>query len=281
MHTSQPSKMLVMDYSGTLSLQSTFFGCKENLIRELQYSGLSKMGVDSADKYWSEIVFPTWKEGSTTSVGLKRLIFDRVNLLTKHRSPEDELWACASRFVDRYLSASIIDPAWKNFLQTTLDQSDTLMVVATDHYAEATAHIISQLNTLDIEGVTTFQSSWEHQVLVANSADMGHVKASPGFWEALKKALDLGPFSKILILDDFGYNEQASDEYASPDKITQRIQQTVEGISTVFNAHASAFPFFVQRTTNDSLKASAKNSIENSFRVLIKQAEDYTQTFFL
>jgi len=45
-------------------------------------------------------------------------------------------------------------------------------------------------------------------MIVANSADLGVHKADRRFWEILRKRLELDRLRHILLIDDFGVNEQ-------------------------------------------------------------------------
>ena len=76
-----PRKLIIFDYSGTLSLESTMFGRPDYLMKQLRESGLADLGVTSPDIFWKEIVNPTWVEGSTTQVGYKKIIEDRISAI--------------------------------------------------------------------------------------------------------------------------------------------------------------------------------------------------------
>lgn len=266
-------KMLVLDFSGTLSLEATLYAQTEKLWQELHETGLVESGVDSVDTFWNKIVNPTWPEGSTTTKGYKQLLFEqlcRLSTLSGAAAQEDTTWTGVSQFVDRYFAWSVIDPAWQRFIETFLDQPGVLVVVAADHYAEATGHIRSQLAALGLQSIPALEAAGgEGQVVVANSADIGHPKASEFFWAAFKQSQDIPFLTDVVMIDDFGFNEQPLDSYASEKRVVQRLDQTVRLLSSVFEAHVLAFPFFLwKKTANQEI-------LRQEYYALIKQAQDF------
>ena len=81
-----PVKLVIFDYSGTLSLESTLFARPDFLMKQLKESGLANLGIESPETFWGEIVNPTWQRGSTTSVGYKKVIGDRISAILYHNS---------------------------------------------------------------------------------------------------------------------------------------------------------------------------------------------------
>jgi hypothetical protein len=75
------NKLIIFDYSGTLSLESTLFARPEYLMKQLTESGLMELGVSNPDVFWNEIVNPSWLEGSTTPVGYKKVIEDGIAVI--------------------------------------------------------------------------------------------------------------------------------------------------------------------------------------------------------
>lgn len=268
-----PEKMLVLDFSGTLSLAATRFGRPNNLVRELQETGLWQMGVNSIDTFWNDIVNPTWLEGSTTGKGYQQLLFEQVRqrLAGRSDSPEEEVIRhSAALFVNRYLAGSTIEPAWQPFLRFFVDQPDLLLLIASDHYAEATAYIRHQLDTLDLPHAPALEPAGYGWIYVANSADIGHPKTSQPFWEIIREAQSLNSLTRIVIIDDFGLNEQAADSYAAQHRVIQRLDQTVRLLTTIFQADTLAFPFFLSGETD---AVSARSEYEN----LIGRAEQFAR----
>ena len=271
MSDTSPGKMLVLDFSGTLSLEATRFGRPDNLVRELQETGLWQIGVNSIDVFWNDIINPTWLEGSTTGKGYKQLLFEQVCRLSAGRSDspgEEVIRTSAALFVNRYLAGSTIDPAWQPFLRLFVDQPDLLLLIASDHYVEATDHIRHQLDALGLPNGPALEPAGSGRVYVANSADIGQPKASQPFWKIIKEAQDLNSLARIAIIDDFGLNEQAADSYAGQQRVIQRLDQTVRLLTAIFKADTLAFPFFLSSET-DSAQA------RNEYRDLIGRAEQF------
>ena len=275
----QATKMVVLDFSGTLSLEAALYARERNLIRELKLSGLWQMGVNGVAIFWDQIVDPTWQEGSTTAKGYKRCMFERVTQIagsSGDRPSEDEIWASVSRFVDSYFHHSLVDPEWGGVLRDLLARPEVMIVVATDHYAEASGHILSQLQSLGVNGAPALRAEGTRRVLVANSADLGHHKASKSFWQVVKKAQGVEALSQVVIVDDFGFNEQPLDTYAEQKKIRERLSKTVELLSTVFDAHTSAFPFFIRGEARGALPDRCQ--FVRAYRDLIRRAGRFAST---
>lgn len=273
-----PQKMLVLDFSGTLSLESTRFGRPDNLVRELQETGLWQMGVNSTDVFWNDIVNPTWLEGSTTGKGYKQLLFEQVHRLSvgqKDRPGEEAIRGSAALFVDRYLAGSTIDPAWQPFLHFFAGRPDLFLLIASDHYAEATTHIRHQLDALGLPHAPVLEPAGKGRIYVANSADIGHPKVSLPFWEIVKEALNLHRLARIVIIDDFGLNEQAADRYAGQQKVVQRLDQMVRLLTSVFQADALAFPFFLSSKSDFiQVRREYENLIARAKQFAIRALED-------
>lgn len=269
-------KMLVLDFSGTLSLGAVSFASEANLIRRLKASGLWGLGLTHPDIFWQEIVNPTWAEGSTTTKGYKRLMFDRVKEIAQgsnREAPDAVIWRAVSHFVDDYFKASTIEPVWKEPLEQFLALPNTVTVIATDHYAEATAHIMAELKKIGIASSPAFQATTGPGILVANSADAGYPKAHPAFWRKIRRLQRLFPLSKIAIIDDFGSNEQSADPYADPSTVEARQVQTVQMLVSVFRAHTAAFPFFLHGIREG--EPSTSDALSEQCREAIRRATDF------
>ncbi len=268
--------MVVLDFSGTLSLQATLFARPENLARALQASGLWRLGINSVQMFWDEIINPTWEEGSTTPKGYLRLLYERAQqvLLRRGRAPDaQEILAAVGDFADRYFRHSVIDPAWEEPIARSLAWPRTRVVVATDHYAEATARISEQLESLGISCVPSLHRARYGQIIVANSADLGYHKASRGFWEALQKAQDMEAFSTIAVVDDFGANEYSLDAYADPSRVAERLNKTIALLSAVFGARVVVFPFLISQAHD--AEAKDPEGTERAYRELIRDAAGF------
>ena len=203
-----PEQLVIFDYSGTLSLASVLFGRPDNLMVQLKESGLYDLGIKNLDFFWREIVAPTWEEGSTTGIGYAGMIEKRLRERFPDSNRDDrKTRAAAARFVRSYLDNSAPDPAWIPLLRRLTSRRETAVIIATDHYAEATAAILRFLESLNVPAISApaaFQSpgAW-NRLVVANSADLGFPKGDRRFWEILKGRLSLATARRILYVDDF------------------------------------------------------------------------------
>lgn len=278
-----PDRMLVLDFSGTLSLEAALFARDESLARALRESGLWQAGVDSREAFWDGIVNPTWQEGSTTAIGYAQLLLRHLLQMAESRgeSPcRNDLLAAASRFVEAYLRHSPIDPTWGQALHRLLRHPGLVIVVATDHYAEATAHIVGQLTRLGLAGAPALEARAE-RVLVANSADLGYRKATERFWAALQAARGLA-LERVALVDDFGAHEQPLDGYARPQDVARRREAAVQAITNVFAAPTSVFPFLLDsvpppsREPGDGTRGTEREQEAlRPYRMLVGKAGDF------
>ncbi len=264
-----PRKLIIFDYSGSLSRESTLFGEPTYLMKQLKESGLLDLGVTSPGIFWEQIVNPSWAEGSTTQVGYKRVIQDRItDILGQNKSPVSNAKSshAASFFVDAYLSHSRIDNRWQPVLKKLNMHPSIRTIIATDHYAEATGYVLRFLEELHVQAMSAKAAMdaphSDASVVVANSADLGFHKDEPRFWEILKNGLRMGEVRHILLIDDFGSNEQIDDSYSEPEKVKQRKRAIVKILQGVFPARVEAVPFVVgnkrdEKTFFDLIEATA------------------------
>ena len=247
-----PRKLIIFDYSGTLSLESTLFGRPDYLMKQLKESGLMDLGVTSPSIFWEQIVNPTWVEGSTTQAGYKKVMEDRISaILYQNMSIVScvKISDAASLFADSYLSHSRIDGRWQPVLDKFNRHPSVRAIIATDHYAEATDYILQFLKELHIQAVparVAMSTTGSTSVIVANSADLGFHKDDLRFWEILKNGLNMGGVRHVLLIDDFGYNEQKGNSYSTPEKVEQRKRDTVRLLQEVFSAEVQAIPFMIE-----------------------------------
>lgn len=240
-----PDKLIIFDYSGTLSLEAVAFGRSDILMRHLQKSGLFALGVDNVSLFW-KIVNETWQEGSTTGAGYKKVMCECIAELLGPKAgvKRKEITRSVARFVDAYLDHSRIDERWRSILQKlSLDES-VEVIVATDHYAEATGAIIDHLAGLGIQAASLV-SDIRSNFVVANSADIGVHKAHQQFWLVVKNGLHLN-CKRILLIDDFGGNEQPADAYVDAEKINERRQMTQKILRDTFAADVQSISFVVE-----------------------------------
>jgi hypothetical protein len=223
--------LVIFDYSGTLSLEAPRFARTESLLRALTESGLAALGVSTPEIFWEGIVAPTWIEGSTTAIGYKQVMAERIMALgTAPGKTGSEVSAAAYRFVDRYLDHSRIDPGWCPILTELAGNPGAAVVIATDHYAEATEAIARHLGSWDIRAQKAGKGGTAPDFLdrnrelsplfpfvIANSADIGFWKADRRFWDTLLRNPLPGKVRSLLIIDDFGFNEERGDLYGGDD----------------------------------------------------------------
>ena len=103
------------------------------------------------------------------------------------------------------------------------------------------------------------------RVMVANSADLGVHKADRRFWEILRKRLELDRLRHILLIDDFGVNEQKDDLYADLQEVEKRRQQTIALLKAVFPADVQDFFFTIKL---DSPLSSPDQLMDEASRVI-------------
>jgi hypothetical protein len=245
-----PTRLIIFDYSGTLSLQAPRFGRPDHLMKELAACGLSAFGIDSVDIFWNELVNPTWTEGSTTSAGYAFLLEQRIGERLREmavRPDHQMIHAAAACFVRHYLAYSTIDPRWVPLLMWLGTLPEAVNLIATDHYSEATAAIVTHLEECRIKGVALpdlpESRALHGHIIVANSADLGVRKAERGFWEIIKARLYLPSIGRIIIVDDFGAHEQTGDAYGAAAGIALRRQETLDMLQDVFSVPVVAVDF--------------------------------------
>lgn len=262
-----PEKLVIFDYSGTLSLDAPRFGRQENLVPALAETGLAALGVATPEAFWDQIVNPTWTEASTTDAGYKKIMAGRIVALgLAPGAPAGEIEAAASRFVDRYLVESRIDPHWRPVLSHLSARPDTAVIVATDHYAEATETIIRYLRSWSIPARKTGNGEMS-PFFVANSADLGAWKADRRFWEIVKLQLSLEHLRRLLLIDDFGFNEEEGNNYSERAKVTVRQAKTTDLLREIFQTAVEVIPFCLARDLRYQEEARARLIAEAAARI--------------
>lgn len=255
-----PDKLIIFDYSGTLSPEMAAFARPDNLMRHLQASSLSLLGVESVALFW-KIINATWEKGSTTNAGYKKVLQDGIYQLFPQaaRPGRTEVVTAVANFTDAYFKHSPIDPHWRPVLEMINNNKSVQVIIATDHYAEATDTIINYLGEWNIQA-TRADVCDQGNYIVANSADIGVHKAGRKFWETIKKKCGISA-KQILLIDDFGGNEQSADAYAQTEEISQRRKKTINLLENVFPAQVECFAFSGQGVTIADLVAQASAKI--------------------
>lgn len=268
--------LLVLDFSGVLSLEAVRFGAPDRLEQALRQSGLWDVGV-TVERYWNDLVKPTWDIGSTTRTPYVHLAAQRI---TTPHLPNDDVLRRTERFVQAYLEASVIDPAWRMLFEALHAEEHVTILVATDHYAETTDHIARQIAVMgwrtialrtDETGQVFRQPPQVSQgnpkisrpILIANSADLGAHKEKPLFWERVYAGLATH-LHQALVIDDFGANENLLDFYADLDRVNRRQRQTIDAIRRAFGVPVQVLPFILDRPLvgTEALRVAYRTKVE-------------------
>jgi hypothetical protein len=275
-------KLIVFDYSGTLSLGAVWFGRTDNILNQLKQTGLAQVGVKSVDFFWDRIVNPTWHEGSTTSIGYKKLIYRRLKEIASAELSEYEdsqIEKAASRFVSNYLGSSEIDRRWQSLLQELKRISNVRVIIATDHYAEATDAIVKNLKKWRIPAVTTkdpYSSKSIGAFIVANSADIGIHKTKREFWEKVRNHFSLGKISALILIDDFGANEVKKDDYGKNNRVEMRKEKILILLGDVFSAPANLLHFRIDEIDKTGEQESLFLRFSDTVKHFIKAKDHAT-----
>lgn len=246
-------RLVIFDYSGTLSIEAALFSRPKRLIAKLKECGLVDLGVATPEVFWAEIVNPTWEEGSTTKIGYERIIKQAIREGLNPDVSDAALDRAVASFVAIYFEDSAIHPRWQPILERMVRDERICCVVATDHYAEATGYIIGHLKALSISALS-FESAdtvVSGHIYVANSADLGFHKANPRFWEKLKKGLPVEWINEVVIVDDFGFNETAGDAYAALAKVDKRKTLTATLLKDTFSVPVYMVPFMIEEPARE------------------------------
>ena len=259
----------MFDYSGTLSLGAVEFGRSDNLERHLSECGLARIGIDTSDRYWRSVVDPTWASASTSGVGFETCAADRIRSLAIPGTPLSAIETAVSNFLAAYMRHSNIDTRWRPLLTDIEDRPDTLCLIATDHYAEATDAIRANLAALGIQSAPVGREKSPAEnfgFLVANSADIGYLKANQRFWQTVRGACPAGPFKQLLLVDDFGVNEPAASDYAATGWIADRIQATRQALCNVFGLDPQIIHFTIGDNPTAAI-AAAGSAVRKALQI--------------
>ncbi len=258
--------LFLLDFSGTLSLESVLFSQKGNLYQAFSDSGLSDLGLDNNNNnnnnnniFWKEIVNPTWFEGSTTTIGYKKLLSSKLQELGYANEAKAD--SSASKFVDLYLKASIISKMWNPILNILKNKSNCTTIIITDHYAELTSSLINHMELFGCSTVSiTSERIRNYRFLISNSADIGFQKKTKTFWTYIHQKLFPNSYDLIFLIDDFGFNEVSQDDYSKKEKVHNRQELYCKLITNLFQAPIQCFPFFLS-----SIHSSDKNIFKKEF----------------
>lgn len=248
------SLLVILDFSGTLSLGAVLFARNQRIRSALRKSGFWALGLQRPSDLWEHVVDPTWEAGSTGAMTYAECLVAGLTALLPGADPQ-AVRAGAERFSAEYLNASRIDEGWDALLHELSADRRVLPLIATDHYREASAHLTRELSTLGLQGACLPDEPLAPQkpgVQVASSADLGCVKTKTLFWQRVRTALEPHLPEQILVVDDFGYNETSADQYAAREKVEFRRQRTVSLVTSVFGVSVAAFPFLLPTRQQES-----------------------------
>ena len=237
--------LVILDFSGTLSLGAAVFGRSANLEQALRDTGFSALGLADPDAFWQDVIDPTWKQGGTGKLTYTACLIDGVRRALPHLDPKT-LSQAADRFTAAYYARSTIDDAWQPALREWTRSDGVVPLVATDNYREATPTLVDELRRMGLKGMPVLDEAWNPEsfaVAIANSADLGCVKSTTSFWSAAREALGSYAPSDIVLIDDFGCNETSHDAYAARDTIAPRQQRTTSLLQEVFGIECRTVPF--------------------------------------
>lgn len=254
-----PHTLVIFDYSGTLSLGAVDFGRPGQLERHLAASGLAGIGIDTIDRYWQAVVKPTWAIASTTRESFQSLAVARIREMDIPGAEPRSIESAVAGFIDAYMRHSDIDARWQPLLADIQQRPDVLGLIATDHYAEATNAILSHLAALGIAAATAAVVKGppgRTAFRVANSADIGSLKADVRFWAALKKTCLPMPLNKIIMVDDFGSNEQDQSGYADTGRIEARLAATCQVVGRTFGREPQVVHYLAGEDPGSTIAAT-------------------------
>lgn len=233
--------LFFMDYSGTLSLKSSRFANNHHLRQELHRSGLAELGIHTTEDFWNELVNPSWERGSLTQRGYYGVLLDRMNFFAPETPIENE--EAVRRFSRSYFNSFEIVPEWVKPLRTWIERGDRI-VIATDHYAEATEAIIRSFSEIGLKAAP-LQDMSDDCIVVANSADIEKWKSTKDFWIILRSFLHQEKADEVTIIDDFGSFELMDDLYSHIGHISERSMNIGNLVRAGFNEHiVRVIPFY-------------------------------------
>jgi len=233
-----PDKLIIFDYSGTLSPAMAAFGASDNLACYLKESGLQEIGIKDNNHFWN-VVNEIWPEGSLTKAGYAGTLQNHLFKLFP-ATGKMKIKNAVDSFAAAYFSTSVIDDGWRNTLEKLSRDENSLVVIATDSYAETTKTIIRNLSQWRIKAVRVGAKTASN-FIVANSADIGADKKDRLFWNKIRTVCPAG-IKKILLIDDFGAAEPQGDAYGQKKKIAERRKKTVALLTAVFGVPVRLAP---------------------------------------
>jgi hypothetical protein len=110
-------------------------------------------------------------------------------------------------------------------------------------------------------------------VIVANSADLGFHKASTRFWGILKAKMGITDLAGLILVDDFGYNEEKSARYSDRHKVKTRENETVKVLREVFQTDIHVAPFMLESIRDHGLNGLPGDLYERYGHLIEKKGQ--------
>ncbi|MDP2839165.1 MAG: hypothetical protein Q8O11_03840, partial [Syntrophales bacterium] len=81
-------------------------------------------------------------------------------------------------------------------------------------------------------------------------------------WETVKLQLAITAIRSVLIIDDFGFNEEQGDSYGERAKVEARQKETTAFLQEIFQTSLAVIPFFLKSGERDREEAGAQRIAE-------------------
>jgi hypothetical protein len=141
---------------------------------------------------------------------------------------------------------------------------------------------VSALSRWDIKTISVKQSETiaasENPFVVANSSDIGAHKSERQYWITVKAALQPAQFHHILLIDDFGLNEQAEDLYGTRQAANERKKAIILLLQDIFSVDIVAIPFGLDEPPQNSRMLSAED-IDKRYSLMIERTSSIIEGY--
>lgn len=259
-----------IDYSGTLSLEMSLFA-ERKLKKCLEKCAFSALNITEPEKFFHDIIAPTWEKGSIEEIPYATLITDQILTSLKLKDRQKVLHAaqCLTQF---YFGSSIIEKEWVEILQSILSQPNNILIIVTDHYYDAKSYIPFHLHSLGISSKvieSSVNTTSPGVLYIAISSILGATKKDPIFWNSIKENLGICSISSIHLIDDFGANELDFGMYNRWQAIESRKKAIQLSIHKIYHQFPEIIEF--QLTREELVRKNISSHIERiKNKLLIK-----------
>jgi hypothetical protein len=243
--------LICIDYSGTLSLTMPEFASKW-LNYYLEECGLTMYPIPVGEDFFREMIIPVWEEASIKDVPYARCLTRQIMKETKiPKELEEEILYKTHCLIHAYFIKGTIDSQWKKLLQFLLSKKDTFIIVVSDHYFDARHYFPFHLRELGFQSQVlenNISIRKKGTIYLAISAIMGNRKDHPHFWKNLKEKLSMehDEIRNVVLIDDFGSQENDFGFYNSSEKITSRQKNIKQAIQKAFYIEPNLYHFKVK-----------------------------------